>query len=58
MSSIEPPGWLWRTAFSITFSTIRPSSVALPATSTAARRVSTVEPLGGDLVGAGGERGA
>ena len=30
MSSIEPPGWLWRTAFSITFSTMRASSVALP----------------------------
>ena len=23
LSSIEPPGWLWRTAFSITFSIIR-----------------------------------
>src|SRR6185437_6678644 len=45
LSSIEPPGWLWRTAFSITFSIMRASSVALPATSTASSCVSTLSRL-------------
>ena len=45
VSSSEPPGWLWCTAFSMTFSTMRRSSVALPATSTAARCFSTVSRL-------------
>ena len=52
----EPCGWLWRTAFSITLSTIRASSVALPATSTGARVRSYLEPLGGDLVAPRRER--
>src|ERR1700727_1687259 len=42
LSSIEPPGWLWRTAFSITFSIMRASRVALPTTSTASSCISTL----------------
>ena len=38
---MKPCGWLWRTLFSITFSTIRASSVSLPATPTRARAVRT-----------------
>ena len=45
-SAIEPSGWLWRTAFSITFSTMRASSVALPATrACGSGRCSTFKPL-------------
>ena len=42
VSSIEPPAWLWHTAFSITFSIMRRSSVGLPVISTAARCVATI----------------
>ena len=45
ISSIAPSGRLWRTAFSITFSTIRVSNVVLPGTSTGLRSVSTASRL-------------